>query len=59
VANVAEILIIIFCRMSGDSAADAAAEAKLTGLSKHFNGVTMRGRANVSLLCYDKGCRDK
>lgn len=34
--------------MSGDAAADAAAEAKLTGLAKHFNGQTMRGRANVS-----------
>lgn len=32
-------------------AGDAAAEAKLTGLSKLFNGETMRGRANVSLFC--------
>lgn len=28
--------------------AGEAEDAKLTGLSKHFNGSTMRGRANVS-----------
>jgi len=28
---------------------DAAAEAKLTGLSKIFNGETIRGRANVNI----------
>lgn len=27
--------------------ADAAEEAKLTGMSKIFNGTTMKGRANV------------
>lgn len=31
---------------------DAVDESKLTGLSKHFNGSTMRGRANVSALIY-------
>lgn len=35
-----------------DSAADAAAEAKLKGLNKYFNGVTLRGRANVSQFNY-------
>ncbi|XP_037936230.1 ATP synthase membrane subunit DAPIT, mitochondrial [Teleopsis dalmanni] len=33
-------------------ASDAAEEAKLTGLSKHFNGTTMRGRANVAKATY-------
>lgn len=38
--------------MAGDSAADAAAEAQLKGLAKHFNSVTNRGRANVAKATY-------
>lgn len=35
-------------------ASSSDSEPKLTGLSKHFNSVTDRGRANVSNLkiCY-------
>ncbi|XP_044730351.1 ATP synthase membrane subunit K, mitochondrial [Chrysoperla carnea] len=33
-------------------AGDAAEEAKLSGLSKIFNGNTMRGRANVAKATY-------
>ncbi|XP_055380443.1 ATP synthase membrane subunit K, mitochondrial-like [Condylostylus longicornis] len=33
-------------------AGDAVDESKLTGLSKHFNGTTMRGRANVAKATY-------
>ncbi|XP_028900086.1 putative 60S ribosomal protein L33 [Zeugodacus cucurbitae] len=33
-------------------AGESAEEAKLTGLSKHFNGSTMRGRANVAKATY-------
>ncbi|XP_068911547.1 ATP synthase membrane subunit K, mitochondrial [Tenebrio molitor] len=36
--------------MAGGS--EAAEEAKLTGLSKIFNGVTTRGRANVAMATY-------
>ncbi|XP_053948017.1 uncharacterized protein LOC129237937 [Anastrepha obliqua] len=35
--------------MAGDSHAE---DAKLSGLSKHFNGSTMRGRANVAKATY-------
>lgn len=38
-----------FHRMAGGGA-DAAEEAKLKGMGKIFNGVTMKGRANVSLF---------
>ena len=29
-------------------AGDAGADSQFTGMSKHFNAVTIRGRANVS-----------
>ncbi|XP_019876639.1 uncharacterized protein LOC109604548 [Aethina tumida] len=35
--------------MAGDSPVD---ESKLTGMSRIFNGQTMRGRANVALATY-------
>lgn len=37
----------LLCRMAG---ADGVDESKLTGMSKYFNGNTMRGRANVRRL---------
>ncbi|XP_055625376.1 ATP synthase membrane subunit K, mitochondrial [Toxorhynchites rutilus septentrionalis] len=33
-------------------AGDHVDESKLTGLSKYFNGETMRGRANVAKATY-------
>ncbi|XP_030381846.1 uncharacterized protein LOC115629505 [Scaptodrosophila lebanonensis] len=33
-------------------AGEHADDAKLSGLSKHFNGTTMRGRANVAKATY-------
>lgn len=37
-------VVIDFLAMAGDAPVD---ESKLTGLSKIFNGQTLRGRANV------------
>ena len=38
-------MFLIYFSMSGDH----VDESKLTGMSKYFNGNTMRGRANVSI----------
>ncbi|CAG9773603.1 unnamed protein product [Ceutorhynchus assimilis] len=40
--------------MSGDHA-DPPEAAKLTGLAKHFNSITLRGRANVAMATYAVG----
>jgi len=39
--------LLIFFRFTM-AAGEEALEAQLKGLSKHFNSVTVRGRANVS-----------